>query len=99
MRGVRRQSHPDQQLHGAALPLGSRPFSIDIERLPENPPDGHPGIQGSIRILKNHLHMPPQLTQPASARMRDVLSPVHDLPGRRLYQPEDAPSQRRLPAP
>ena len=71
---------------------------MDDERLLDDLPRPHPGIQRRIRILKNDLHVAPRRAQPAAREAEHVLAPKNHRPRCRFDQPEQAAAGRRLAA-
>ncbi len=58
----------------------------------------HSGIQGGLWVLKDHLHLWPQLSHCRSAKLRNVSSIKADFARCGLYQPEEEPSKGGLAA-
>src|SRR5207247_9585043 len=65
----------------------------------EGLPHGHPGIEGTVRILEHDLHAAPQGPQLVSPEGHDVRPAERDPPRVRLDQPQDRAPYRRLSAP
>ena len=56
------------------------------QRLTDNIPHPHFGIERCAGILKNHLNVPPCLPQLLSPKGRNILAPIQDLPAVRPVQ-------------
>ena len=76
------QPHQLQHLGGALqlFRLASGDL-VDLRPLHDDLMDGHPGIQGGIRILGDHLQLPVELAQVLLSHMGDIPAVVGDLSG------------------
>ncbi len=71
---------------------------VDLQGLGEDAEDVHPGVEGLVGVLEDHLHLrahPPQLVL---AEGEDVDAVEVYVAVRRLDEPQDHPARRRLPA-
>ena len=85
------------------LAFSSALHAVHEERLSHQIEKRHAWIEGSERILKDHLHLSTQRAQllpaqPPHLDHRAIGGPHEDLPARRLDGPHDAPRGGRLPA-
>jgi len=64
-----------------------------LERLPTS----KPWIQRIGRILENHLHFPPPMTQVTAIKIEDIFPIQINLTRGGLNQPEGAPTYRGFP--
>src|SRR5262245_35533122 len=71
---------------------------MDLERCPDDRADALPRVEARVRILENHLHLPPQRPKLSRLQLRDVLSLEADGAFRRLEQPHDRSAERGLAA-
>src|ERR1700720_1414205 len=71
---------------------------MNRQRLRNNRPNAHPGIQRRKRILKNHLHPAPLRSQHLAAHQQQVLPLKSNLARIRLNQPQQHSRQSGLPA-
>src|SRR6266513_199703 len=83
--------HPPDLFFAAGEP-------VDLQRLADDVPDGHPRVERGIGVLEDDLHVPAQPAQLFLAELEDVPSLEERLPGRRLLEPQDHPARRRLAA-
>ena len=90
--------HLEQTGHPVPQSGGVVP-AVDLERLRDDAPHAHPGVQRAEGVLEDDLHAlagGPQL----SPREGNEVAPLEaDAPAARLQQPEDQPACRRLAAP
>jgi hypothetical protein len=81
----------------ARLALVAVPEVLDVEGLGDDAADGHPGVERLVRVMEDHLGLPPEI---AAVHLGQVdLPAVHpetDLPARRLGQSQEEPAERRL---
>ena len=99
-RGERRiEPYLLEQRRDPPLGLGSGREPVNGEGLGEGLPHGHPGIEGTVRILEHDLHAAPQGPQLVSPEGHDVRPAERDPPRVRLDQPQDGAPDRRFPAP
>ena len=93
------QTHGLHQLQhlGKAL-IGVAVFARERQRFVDGLRDGELGVERGKRVLKDQLHIPPQLLEPAPADLGDVLAVKEDFARRGLDQPQDRPPERRLAA-
>src|SRR5690606_3399236 len=75
------------------------PQAVGDERLTHQVAYAHPGIERRIRVLEDHLHLPPDPGELLLRGVGDVLAPEDDLPVRRLVQANDGPADRGLARP
>src|SRR5205085_6529673 len=68
---------------------------VDAQPLADDLRDRQPRRQARIGILKNHLHLAPQRTQPPLRLLRDVTPPEADR-ALGIEQPQQRETQRRL---
>jgi len=68
---------------------------MDVQRLPHDIRDSHPGIQGRIRILEHHLHL---LAETLDIAVRDLLALEADDALSRPIQPQQAAPHSGLAA-
>src|SRR5262249_22192641 len=71
---------------------------VDLERLGDRGADGHARVQGRVRVLEDHLHVPAQRPERALRQPLDRLPVEDDAPRRRLVQPKQSATERRLAA-
>jgi len=72
---------------------------VDGEGLGERLLHGHPGIEGTVRILEHDLHEAAQGSQLASPQGHDIRPAERDPSRIRLDQPQDCAPHRRFAAP
>src|SRR5205823_4235509 len=87
----------EELLH--ALPALGLLDAVDLQRRPDDRPDALARVEARVRILEDHLHLPPQRPQRPRTELGDVPPLENDRAVRRLEQANDRPAQRRLPAP
>ncbi len=75
---------------------------MDQQRLPDNVPHGHPGVEGGIGVLEDDLHLTAKLLQlpsPQGGHIDLIAVPLEeDLAPSWLNQPEDRAAASRLAA-
>ena len=71
---------------------------MDEHGLADQLADGHPGVEGGIGVLKDHLHARAQLAELLPAQLGEVVAVKLDHPFRRPIELEDHPACRRLAA-
>jgi hypothetical protein len=78
--------------------LAATPWSdaVDLQRLRDRLPDGHPGVKAGVGVLEDHLCLPSEPLQLLVVEGGDVLVVEQDGAVRRLLQPEDRLRRRRL---
>ncbi len=97
------QADPFEHVGDAVFELPAPREAIHQQRLADDLQEGHPGVQGGIRVLEDHLHVAPQRLHPP------VVDPCHvddvvrragkkDLAARRLDPAEHAAARGRLAA-
>jgi hypothetical protein len=57
------QSHELEELDHALTSISSRAESVDLHRLCDARPDGHPRVERCVRVLEDHLEPPPNGSQ------------------------------------
>ena len=72
--------------------------TVDVERFADNSGDGHARVQRTVRILENHLKIPPARPKSRSGQPRNVFPSEQDLARGGLDQPDDRPAQGGLAA-
>ncbi len=92
------ESHQFQQVVNAFATFFSLGKLMDIQGFTNDVADGHPGIQGSVRVLKNHLHAAVQLGRFLAFQVINVLTLKKDPASCRLIKPDNGPSHRGLAA-
>ena len=85
-------------LFDAMEAVGRVAHAMDDEPFLEDPPHGHAGIEGAVRILEHDLHPPAERPQRSVAERADIMAGDDDPPAGRLDQAEDAATDGRLPA-
>src|SRR5262249_11181612 len=71
-------------------------LSQEAEGLLDRLRHGHPGVERTPRILKDHLHLHAQRPQPRVVELRDHLAADSDFSSRRDFEAENATADRRL---
>ena len=83
-------------------PRGSFRFclinTVRLQRLRHNISNGPAGVQRSVRVLKNDLHLPAQQAEFLRFHLLDILSVKNDRSGCGFDQIQDQPTQRGLAA-
>ena len=92
-------AHELEQLPDARRALRARSDGVDVERLPDDGADRHARVEAGVRVLEDHLEALPEPAERLAAERRDLLAVEPDRPGRRVEQPNDRPSGRRLARP
>ena len=80
------------------LALLSAGDAVDRERVADDRPDPAARVEGPVRVLENHLHVPAVRAHAATGQRADVVAVERDLPGGEVVQPHDAAGQRGLAA-
>src|SRR6266545_416634 len=93
---VRVEADDFEQPLRASPPRAAVTDPVDGERLGDDVADGHPWVQGGVRVLKDDLHLPPHLPQLRARHLRQVLAEEANRPGGRLQELKDAVAGRRL---
>jgi len=97
LQGALGEADHRQERRDSVFQLGLRdPRNLGPHRFPDDLPDPHPWIEGSHGILEHDLDLPAQGAQRTAAQPRDVLPLEQNSPGRRIMEPRDKPSERRL---
>jgi hypothetical protein len=92
------QPHQLHKLPDLVLDLPARGGAVEPERLADDAPHGLARIQGSERVLEDHLHLAPDLPQALALEIGDLLPVEEDPAIGRVVQPHDDASQRGLAA-
>ena len=94
---LRQADHLDQLVHapGALRALGQ---AVHAQGLGQHGADGHPRIQGGVRILEDHLHPAPHASQRGAEHAHDLLAVELDAPLGHADQPDHRPREGRLAA-
>src|SRR5205085_4020379 len=97
VRGI--ETHIRQQaLHTSPASIRVARQTVDVQRLADNLAGGHPRIQRTVGILKNHLEFPAPSAQRGAVQGGEVLA-LEENPARgRCDQTNDRASQRGLAA-
>src|SRR5437764_3370469 len=90
--------HLHQVLDGALAHVLPPLEAVYRERLADDGAHGFARIQGRVRVLEDHLHVPSHRLQPRTLDVCDVLTVEADLPCGGLEQSHDQPGRRGLPA-
>src|SRR5712691_7617211 len=80
---------------GLLFPAGE---VVDLERFADDVSNRHAGIQGRVRVLKDHLHAATHLAHRFAAELRELDAVEQHGAGRGLVELEDRAAGRRLPA-
>ncbi|MPM31800.1 hypothetical protein SDC9_78357 [bioreactor metagenome] len=67
---------------------------VNFQRLADDVSHGHSGVQGGIGVLKNNLHVLPQLFQLGLRHVGDVLAVEHNFSGGLFVEVQNDPAQR-----
>ena len=86
------QPHFLQKLLHPLPALLFTPYVVDGIGLSHNLLHRHLRIQGCVRVLKHHLHLPARLTEPGALHMRNRLAAEQDLALCRFQKPQDHPA-------
>ena len=78
--------------------LGLCQAEMGPERLLQQLPHGHAGIQGGVGVLKDELHVPALLPHSLPVQRTQVLTIEKDLPGGGLDEPQNGPARGRFAA-
>jgi hypothetical protein len=93
------QPHARQQLANQLLALAPVGEPVDEGAFPHDLADGHPGVEGRIRVLEDDLHVATDGLELVAARLEERLAAEqHVAPGGRNQAEHDL-AQRRLAAP
>ena len=95
---ARKPDHAEQLLHALSDPASLRDI-VGAQRLPHDAPDRMPRVQRRVRILEDHLHPSANGPELGVGHGRDVDPVEHDSSRRRLVEPQDRPTERRLATP
>ena len=87
----------EEALH-AGLPARAIADAVDVERFPHDVAHPHARIEGSARILKDHLHPPAQLADARAARAQHVFPLEEHFARLGLYQAQQRSGHGRLAA-
>src|SRR5260221_8891082 len=98
LREVRVQADRGEELPHALVALPAVADPVDLERLANDAPSGHPWIQARVRVLEDHLHPAAHPSQGLWAESRQVNAVERYRAGRRLTETYDRPARRALPA-
>ena len=96
---LRRQPHPLQ--HGVDVVVGfllGLDHMVGQQGLGDDVPDGHPGIEGGVGVLEDHLHLAAPGLELLLGHAGDVLAVQHDLPGGGVVHADDRPGAAGLAA-
>ena len=80
----------------ALLLAGGEPERLD--RLGDDLPDRHARIERRVRILKDHLHVPPRAAQLRAVRAAPCRVPEQHVAAGRFDEPQHRPPEGRLAA-
>ena len=95
---LRVEPHEFEQFLYRPLAALRRGDVLDAQRRAHDRADGVAGVQRRVRVLEDHLYVPPQRAHLARGDVRDVAALEHDLPAGGLQQPGHEPAGRRLAA-
>jgi len=90
------QTHRLQEIRNAMLAVETAGESMNGEGLANNGPDGHAGVQGSVWILKDNLHIAPFAAQLLFAQLQKIHAIEPYSSGVRLDQAQDGPAGGRF---
>src|SRR5215207_4981780 len=88
-----------EQRRDSAADLGAGGETMDFDAFRDRGTDRHPGIEAAVGILENDLHPATKLAQRRPIEREHVGPLEHRRTRRRLLQPDDRASHRRLAAP
>ena len=87
------------QLADPLATVGLLADPVDLERLGDDRPRGHPRVEAGVRVLEDHLHPASRGDHLLPVERGQVDAVDQHATRRRLEQPDDGPSRRRLAAP
>ena len=73
-------------------------YSVNFQWFGNDRPNGHSRIQARVWVLKYDLHLAPQTTHFLRRQTYDLFPFKNDVAARRLDQPQQTATDRRLPA-
>src|SRR5881409_2325747 len=92
------ETHLLQQLADADCDFAVARALVHGERLAQDVAHAHLGVQASVEVLEDHLHLAPQRAQLGAAQGGDVAPVEHDTPAAGVGQPQHRASYRGLAA-
>ncbi len=96
VQAVRRQPDARKERLDPRPGLPSRELELGAQRLPHDLPDPQSGVEGTDRVLEDHLDVAPPQAQLLAAEVGHVLPLEPDLTLRRLVEAGDEPAERGL---
>src|SRR5437763_15703022 len=72
--------------------------AVNLDLFGDDFADFHARVQRAVRVLKDDLDAAPQRHQLSALELGDIDAVIEDLPGGRLFEPQDAAAGRRLAA-
>jgi len=99
MRVLRGQPDLREQFPDASISLGRGRMEVQPQRQAQDVVHALARGERRVRVLEDHLHLPPDGTQLPVAQVRDVLAVEEDAPSRGRHEAKDQPGERGLAAP
>ncbi len=93
------EPHPTHELQHPPSELPRSNQTVNLQRLADDIPHPHPGIEGRLGVLKDHLHLPAEGEEFVFSQCIQPLSPKGDAPIRGGEQTHEQLGHRRLAAP
>src|SRR5262249_54861434 len=87
-----------ENLPDALLPLVRVAETVDLHRVGHDRPYALAGVERRVRILEDHLNLPPERPHAPRAEVPDLRPLEDDLAVGRFEQPHDRATERRLAA-
>ena len=92
------EAHFHQDFLDAVAAFGFGSDTVDPQPFLDDPADGHAGIQGAERILKDDLHIAAELPQRRARAVGDVFAAKVNRAARRFVQAQQRAADRRFAA-